>query len=187
MSLEELYLLKENLELLANEKDPKTGYIVEDTVLKSSFNKQVLRDAISIVDYVIKHGINPDKKDKRKKQPFYISREDRDKIPVSESPIPISVFVHRINECIDDSKMKKLKAIQITSWLVKEGYLDIFEDKDGRQFKILTDKSATIGIFSEKRTSNYGRVYEVNLYNEESQNYLIDHLDDIIESSMILL
>ena len=77
MNSDELFMLKENLEILADERDPKTGYPIEDTVLKSSFNKQILKDAATIIDRLLKLDFNPSNIDKRKKYNFYISKEDR--------------------------------------------------------------------------------------------------------------
>ena len=179
MNYEDLLMLKENLEMLINEQDPQTGYKVDDTVLKSSFNKRILSDAALIIDRLLKLDFNPIKIDKRKKYAFYISDDKKGLIEISKIPIPISVFTYKINAQINCDKMKKIKASQITSWLMEEGYLDEIEAEDGKRFKILTDKSASIGITSEKRTSKYGRVYDVNLYDENGQRFIINHLEDI--------
>ena len=40
--------------------------------------------------------------------------------------------------------MKKIKAEQITSWLMCKGYLEEYENDDGKKFKVLTSKSASI-------------------------------------------
>lgn len=180
MKQEELIMLKENLELLANGQDPKTGYYVDDTILKSSFNKCVLRNAASIIDLLLKLGFNSTYSDKRKKLNFYISPEKLEKIEISKKPIPISVFTYKINEHIDDSKMKKLKASQITAWLMNEGYLDEIENEDGKKFKVLTEKSSSIGISAQERTSEYGNNYKVNLYSEDGQRFIIANLDNIL-------
>ena len=182
MTLEELHMLKENLEILADGRDAKTGYVVDDTILKSTFNKRVLKDAANVIDYLLKLNFNPTAVDKRKKYAFYISEEDRKKIVLSKEPIPISMFTYRINALVDEKKMKNIKASQITAWLMKEGYLDEIEAEDGRKFKVLNEKSTMIGISSEKRESAYGRVYAVNLYDERGQKFIIDHLGDIIDS-----
>ena len=180
MKQEDLIMLKENLELLASGQDPKTGYFVEDTILNSAFNKRVLKDAAYIIDQLIKVDFNPTHIDKRKKLNFYISPEEREKIEISNEPIPISVLTYKINEHVDNTKMKKLKASQITSWLMKEGYLTEFEAEDGKIFKILTSKSAAIGISAQDRKSEYGRTYKVNLYNAQAQCFIIENLDSII-------
>lgn len=184
MKTDEMLMLKENLEMLAKGKDPQTGYCIEDTVLKSSFNKRVLLDAAEIIDLLLKIDFNPVKIDKRKKYSFYLSKEDREKVEISKEPIPISVFTYAINECIDSKKMKKIKASRITAWLMKEGYLDEITSDDGKAFKVLTEKSPIIGITAEDRKSDYGRIYKVNLYDESAQRFILNHLDDIVDVSV---
>ena len=78
-------------------------------------------------------------------------------------------------------KMKKIKASQITAWLMKEGYLDEITSDDGKVFKVLTEKSPAIGITAEERKSDYGRIYKVNLYDEEGQRFILDHLDAVVD------
>ena len=183
MNPDEIRMLKENLELLAKGRDPQTGYTVEDTILRSPFVKRVLTDAAGIIDLLLKLDCNPTKSDRRKKYLFYLSKENREKIEISKEPIPISVFTYAINSQIDDKKMKKIRASQITAWLMKEGYLCEIESSDGKTFKVLTDKSSTIGITAVERESDYGRIYKVNLYDENGQRFILDHLDDIMDAS----
>lgn len=179
MTYEELLLLKENLVLMADERDPKTGLKVEDTILKSTFNKRMLLDAACIIDKLLKLDFNPEVVDRRKKYSFYLSDEDKKKIPISDTPITISAFAYAINSLIDEKKMKRIKASQITSWLMAQGFLSETEATDGKKFKILTDKSSSVGISSEERRSECGRVYRVNLYDQNGQLFIIDHLNEI--------
>ena len=130
MTQEELLMLKENLTLLAGGQDPKTGYFVEDTILTSSFNKRILSNAAYVIDQLLRVDFNPTRIDKRKKLNFYIPPEERQKIQITDEPIPISVFTYRINDHIDAAAMKKIRASQITSWLMSEGYLDEIENED---------------------------------------------------------
>lgn len=179
MELADLLMLKENLEMLASERDPKTGYDLEDSVLKSSFNKKILLDAASIIDQLLKLDFNPTRIDKRKKYAFFLDPEKREKIEISRKPISISSFVYAINEQVDNGKMKKLKATQITTWLVKNGYLCEIMHPDGKTFKVATQKAETIGIIPSKRQSECGREYDVNMYDENAQKFIIDHLEEI--------
>ena len=179
MELEDLLMLKENLEMLASERDPKTGYGLEDSVLKSSFNKKILLDAASIIDQLLKLDFNPTRIDKRKKYAFFLDSEKREMIEISREPISISAFVYAINEQVDTGKMKKLKATQITTWLMKNGYLCEIEHPDGKRFKVATKKAETIGILPSKRQSECGREYVVNMYDENAQKFIIDHLEEI--------
>lgn len=179
MTYEEIMMIKENLEILAEERDPKTGHKFEDSVLGNTFNKKILIDAAIVIDELLRLTSNKTSIDKRKKSVFFISEKDKHKILISKEPIPISTFVYSINEHVHSDKMKKLKAVQITSWLVKQGYLKEIEHTDGKKFKITTDKSEAIGISSEKRMSKSGRNYDVNFYNEAAQHFILDHINEI--------
>ena len=187
MQYDDLIMLKENLELLAQEKDPKTGYAVQDTVLRSSFNKKILLDAAEVIDQLLKLDFNPSKIDRRKKYAFFLKDEEKSKIDISKEPISISAFTYIINEQVDSRKMKKIKAVQITAWLTKKGFLEEIEHSDGRKFKIPTQKAKEIGIISVSQTSESGRVYGVNMYDENAQKYIIDHLDEISKESIEML
>ena len=184
MTQEELLMLKENLTLLAGGQDPKTGYFVEDTILTSSFNKRILSNAAYVIDQLLRVDFNPTRIDKRKKLNFYIPPEERQKIQITDEPIPISVFTYRINDHIDAAAMKKIRASQITSWLMSEGYLDEIENEGGKKFKILTEKSASVGISAQERKSEYGNVYKVNLYSKVGQQFIVANLDKISPNNL---
>lgn len=187
MEYEDLLLLKNSLELLADERDVRTGVKVDDTILKNKFNKQVLTDAAFLVDKLLKLDFDPTSIDRRKKYAFYLSEKDKSEISISKQPVPISVFTYSINDHVDNTKMKRIKASEITNWLLQNGYLSEIESDDGRKFKILTDKSTSIGITSEKRTSPSKRVYEVNLYDENAQRFIIDHMQDIVNNQIRII
>ena len=75
--------------------------------------------------------------------------------------------------------MKKLKASQITNWLMQKGFLTETVSDDGKSFKVLTNTSASIGISSIKKESAYGRIYDVNVYNRDGQKYILEHINEI--------
>ena len=179
MTRDELQYLKKNLDCLISEVDPQTGCVVEDTILKSSFNKKVLQNASELIDRLLILDYNPYRIDKRKKYAFYISSSDIQKVELSDEPITISCFTYKINACIDSKKMKKLKASQITNWLMQKGFLTETVSDDGKSFKVLTNTSASIGISSIKKESAYGRIYDVNVYNRDGQKYILEHINEI--------
>ena len=108
MTNEELLNLKENLEKLANEIDPQTGYEIEDSILKSSFNKRLLLEASRIIDVLLKLDYNSTIQDKRRKYPFFLKDEDKRRIQLSATPITISAFTYKINEVINEATMKRM-------------------------------------------------------------------------------
>lgn len=180
MSIEEIYQLKKNLELLVQEIDPRTGYKVEDTILKSSANKMILNDAISLLDQLLRLDLNPTRTDRRKKLAFYLSENQKERISLSDTPISISAFVYTINGIINEN-MRRLKASQITKWLETQGFVSEILYEGGKGFRNVTEKSASIGLFSETMTNADGRSYHVIKYNKEAQKYIIEHINEIAE------
>ncbi len=172
--------LIKDIELLIGEIDPATNLkFSTDTILSNKYNNQVLRDAHSLIEEYIKlYELNRGFY-KRRKFSFYIDKRKREKIPISEKSIPISAFAHTLNEFIDANRVKKVKGSEITSWLMNKGYLEEFEHEDGKIFKVLTDKSSMIGMQKKVKTNSYGRTYDVNLYSEAAQKFIIKNLDEI--------
>lgn len=182
MKNQKLKELKESIELLINGVDPLSKISFEaDSILSSRHNKNILKDVVELIDLLMKLSDNPDKIDKRNKSDFYIAKDEREKIPLSDTPIPISTFTYTINEQIDTMLMKKLRATQITTWLFQQGYLSTIEHDDGKVFKVLTDKSSSIGLSSKEMINAYGRQYSVILYNSVAQKFIVDHLDMIVD------
>ena len=104
MTRDELQCLKKNLDCLISEVDPQTGCAVEDTILKSSFNKKVLQNASELIDKLLILDYDPYKIDKRKKYAFYISSSDIEKVELSDEPITISCFTYCINAVVDSTR-----------------------------------------------------------------------------------
>lgn len=181
MDYKKLFELKANIDLLISGVDPQSGIKIEnDTIIKSNFNRNLLAEVSELIEKFIKLGVDPSKINKRLKLNFHLSQEQKIKINITDIPIPISTFVHTINEHIDSSTMKKLRATQVTSWLCENGYLTELVHDDGKVFKILTEKSASIGMSAVKKINAYKREYDINLYNADAQRYIIEHLDEIV-------
>lgn len=180
MELDKVKKIIDDVELLINGIDPFTHLeITVDTILNSKYNNMLLKEVYKLLSqYLEQYGINC-VYDKRRKHFFYIEDSKKKEIPISEQAIPISTFAYTLNEFIDKKTMKKIKASEITRWLMYEGYLKEIEHDDGKVFKILTDKAGEIGMLKESKTNSYGRTYDVNLYSAQTQKFIIDNLDDI--------
>lgn len=179
MKYQELIDLKEQLILLSEERDAKSHMKVEDTILKSTFNKKVLQNAADVIDQLLKLDYIPTKVNRQRKYTFFIPVEKRDDIPLSDEPISISSFAYLLNDQIDDKTMKKIKATEITRWLAQKGYLCRMVHPDGKVFHNVTATGTDIGIGQEERESPSGRKYTVNLYTKQAQSFIVSHLDDI--------
>ena len=78
--------------------------------------------------------------------------------------------------------MISLRYNKIAPYLLQKGFLHETECQDGKYRKLPTEQGNEIGIFTEVRTTQYG-IYEVAAYNAEAQRFLIEHLEEILQSN----
>ena len=71
-----------------------------------------------------------------------------------------------------------MKYRQINQWLLNEGMLYLYDFGGRRPVKRPTKEENRIGIILESRMGRYGE-YQVVLYNEEAQRFVVDNLDAI--------
>ena len=112
-----------------------------------------------------------EKKAKNRKSEFCLTEE----ILAGIQYVPettISDFVSRINDLRDEKQMKRLTIKRLTELLLEEGCLEQ-QFQNGYTRKILTDKGREAGIRTEERVSSTGNPYEVFLYTESGQKYLV--------------
>ena len=113
------------------------------------------------------------------KIPFSFSAEKLEKFEYSTEPITVSEIAKRIYAMVDNENMEKVSSRQISQWLLNIGMLCLY-DLDGRKtVKRPTDEGTQIGIIVETRSGRYGK-YQVVLYNEDAQRFILDNLDAVI-------
>ena len=113
------------------------------------------------------------------KIPFSISVEQLERFEYSLDPIPVSEIAKRIYAMADNENMEKVSYRQINQWLLNIGMLYL-QDLGGRKpVKRPTEEGKQIGITVETRTGRYGE-YQVVLYNEEAQRFILDNLDAVV-------
>ena len=111
---------------------------------------------------------------KGRKEEFHLTEEMEQQIDfVTETTI--SEFVASINGLRDEKTMKRLTIKSITEELLAEGYL---EQKfwNGYSRTFLTEKGEALGIRAEERESQNGNLYDVFLYGEKAQRYVVELL-----------
>ena len=111
---------------------------------------------------------------KGRKEEFHLTEEMEQQIDfVPETTI--SEFVASINGLRDEKTMKRLTIKSITEELLAEGYL---EQKfwNGYSRTFLTEKGEALGIRAEERESQNGNLYDVFLYGEKAQRYVVELL-----------
>jgi ATP-dependent DNA helicase RecQ len=115
---------------------------------------------------------------KNVKSDFYLSAEMKQSFTPTGTII-ISQFVDQLNELRDEQRMKRLAATHLTARLKENGYLvERYNSALGRNVMTVTDNGLNIGISTSKRISEKGNEYEVLMYNEEAQRYLLSIVNE---------
>lgn len=178
--LEKMKRAKMYIEQLANGIDPISGNeLPDDTLLNNVRLSRCFFYTAEILRQVIDNG---GVGDVVKKQ-FEITEEQKRMIPLSDTPILITNVCNNISSVVDLAVFSKLQPVKVNNWLMKLGFLkDIEMDNGTRKTirKTITDTSKLIGISQEERIAPNGSSYTANLYNKEAQQFIIDHLDEIL-------
>jgi len=176
--LEKIMRAKTYIEKLANGIDPITdSELPEDAVLNNVRLARCFFYVADILQQVTDNG-GITSAAKKKKQ-FEITEQQKRHIPMSYTPISISVICENISSVVDLTIYKTLSFNKVTGWLVEKGFLQEIIEEDKKR-KTLTDKSSLIGMTQEEKLSQNGTQYTVNLYNLEAQQFIIDHLNEIL-------
>ena len=122
-------------------------------------------------------------RDKRSLQtePFEVN-EQQLKMIFSEEPVGILQFVRNINAVIQNEKMRIPSANEILQWLECIEMLKFTDKEGGRRARIPTDAGNTQGIIVELRTADDGTEYQQCLYTIDAQKFLMDHMEEILET-----
>ena len=113
---------------------------------------------------------------RHRKTEFNLTEEIRQNMKPS-GLVTIGQFVEQLNELRDDQTMKRLASTHLTGKLKEAGYLtEQFNHLTGRNMAVPTDKGLQLGLSTEKRISGKGNEYEVVMYNEEAQEFLLSLL-----------
>lgn len=179
--LEKIERAKMYMDKLANGINPIDGTIVPDDDLINNvrlsrcffFVSDVLRQVIENGE--TKAVVNK----KSKKRPLEILFEKRSQFSYSKIPIPASEIAKRINSLADNDNMKKLTYSGILTWLTEIGMMEWTVTPDGKRTKRPTKIGEETGISVEERMGNNGP-YQVVVYNNAAQHFIIDNLDAIL-------
>ena len=82
---------------------------------------------------------------------------------------------------INDPDRKKLKTTTITDWLIEKGFLSKQADTDGKSKRLPTAMGEQIGLTVNLWEGQY-RTYQAVYYSPEAQRFLLDHLQEIVQS-----
>lgn len=179
--LETLQRAKMYVDKLANGVDPLTDQPVSDTDCINQVRiSRCLFYVSGVLRQVIENGGVVGKREAVKKRPFSISQDALKRFRFSDTPIPVSEIAKRINELVDLTAMESFKYRSITDFLMQAGLLEQVQKPDGKTTKRPTDSGMGFGITSEERVGSTG-IYLVTVYNRSAQQFILDHMDSILE------
>lgn len=174
--VEKLIVAKFYCEKLANGIDPISDKPVpSDSVLNQV---KLVRFFFFLKEYLNEElqGSSSKASSKQRNQSFLITREGLSEVEVSSNPISISEFAKRVNQ-----KTKPTSKLFIcrwaTDWLIQARLLAV-SMVDGKKYP--TEAGKRIGISLEARTRR-SQEYQVVIYNETAQQFLLDNMDAILE------
>ena len=173
--LETMQRAKMYLDKLSRGIDPITDReMPEDAVLNHVRICRCLHYVSGVLDQVIANGGAIGEK-----APFAISRERMASIPLSSQPVRISDFTEVLNRAADDPSRKKLKATDITNWLLERGYLQKELGPDGKQRRAPTELGLRSGISAQMQQGQNGYYLSIS-YDINAQRLILDHLEEIL-------
>jgi hypothetical protein len=180
--LEKLEQAKTYIDALANGIHPITQQPTAET---EAINHVAVSRCLFFVSQVLAEQVarqkNPPALSSFQKRPFQLDFDVRSQYRLSTTPISISEITRRLNQLVNTSEMKSLTHQTITEWLVLKGFLTTVTESDGSHKRVPTDDGNQIGITLEYRYGANG-MYSVTVYNLEAQQFILDNLDDALET-----
>ena len=128
---EKLHHAKHYIDSLANGLNPLDGTPIPEQDIVN--NVKISRCLFFVSDVLRKQldGHEPKKVSEKDKKLFYITEEEKLQYVPSKTPIPASGISYKVNEILDEKKMRKVSYRTITTWLVKVGLMEEEDISDG--------------------------------------------------------
>lgn len=180
MNLVDIRRLNDSMDKLAHGIDPITNMkFSEDTILNNRLLQELFNETRDVLQKLLDGRFIKSDYKRPHKDIFHIEYTDglANAIIFKEN-VTISKFVYRINENIHTDMMKKLRAMEVTGWLVQEGYLE-FKNNDNFDYKVATKQGNSIGITTVIKENANRESYAVNLYDTNAQIFLLKNMNRI--------
>lgn len=175
---------KQYIDSLSVGKNPFDG---EDLPITDYSQKHQLARCLSFVSGVLQKVIDNGGmvgSTKGTKLPFYITCAEKANFEYSKAPITVSEIARRINAAVRGERKAKLRYSSITFWLIETGMLEIEKNSGVTENKYPSKRGEELGISMETRTGVNGD-YDVIVYNEMAQRYILDNIDAIVSSETV--
>ena len=159
--------------------NPISGQEVpEDSVLNNVRLARCFFYVSGILDQVIANG---GKVSGGAPVPFYLTEEELQHMVPAQEPLRITQLAKLITDTVNDPQRVPLKATTITNWLLEKGFMEKKERADGKSSRLPTPMGESVGLSARTVQGQYG-TYECTDYSPAAQQFVFDHLRDILES-----
>lgn len=183
--LEKMQRAKMYMDRLANGINPITeAEVPEDSILNNVRLSRCFFYVSDILEQVIQNGgvVRPQRAAPTPRRArFVLTEEQRNSFSVSADPISITELTGRLNGLIDSQAVSPLPRTAVTNWLLDKGFLEQAVQSDGKKRRVPTEQGTYIGLCSQLRQGPGGE-YPVILYTADAQRFILDNLDDILQS-----
>lgn len=126
--------------------------------------------------------VNTEKAEARKIRAKGFSDEEKNNVVITKDPVGVKLLSKRIN---DAAGKEKITPVQITKYLLENGYLKIeFDEKTKTKNRVPTKKGAALGIENFWEINKYYREYCKNYYSENAQKFVVEHINEMIMITM---
>lgn len=151
---------------LANGVNYFTGEVCEDDSILNDTN--IVRTLFKVCEILRSENFG------RGKTLDFVCPNDIEQKFVFEKQLNLTKFISKIKDMYPS--MKRINFNQMTELLIKNGILKKVKDSSGSQRAVATEKANEYGIRNVKRSSMYGKSYNVVIYDIEGQKYLLSLL-----------
>lgn len=182
--LETLQRAKMYMDLLSRGIDPISGQVLpEDTALCQPRLERCFAYVSGVLQQVIDAGgVVRQPRTYTQKTPFSITPEQLSRVRVADEPVQISHLISAIQSAVEDPGMSRISPGTITGWLYRQGLMENASGLQGKNQRLPTDAGLRLGIYKQRRASRDGDYYAV-YYKPEAQQYILDHLPEIISQA----
>lgn len=164
--------------IITTEGRRKNGQIKYNIRYNTAAQKFIYQHLPEIIEFSKKNiffskaefEINPARK-------FEITNKEILKYTFSEIPLTVSNIAEKINLLKENESEIRLKATDITNWLLSIKVLEVVVTDTGN-YKLPSEIGIKLGISVEERNKN-GKKYSIALYNKEAQKFIIDNINAI--------
>lgn len=110
---------------------------------------------------------------KKKKEEFQLTAEMAERVDC-RGDCMLSEFVGKLNDLIDENRMKRLTIVSVERKLVEEGY--IHSEHRLRPVVVVAEKGKEKGFFVAQRISQHGNEYDVLMLDVRAQRWLLEKI-----------